>query len=113
MGTGDETRYAYEPDAVYAPGETLVEWLDEHGMTQAELASRMGLSIEHINQIAKGRAPVTTETALGLERITRVPAAFWNNLELNYRAHLTRCAALDAADTGRVTAGVGCRRRRS
>ena len=92
MGTGTETRYAYEPDVVHAPGETLVEWLDERGMTQADLASRMGLSVEHINQIVKGAAPVTTETALGLEQVTRVPATFWNNLELNYRVHLARRA---------------------
>ncbi len=92
MGTRTETRYVYEPDLVYAPGETLVEWLDEHGMTQAELAARLGLSAKHVNQITKGSAPITTETALGLEQVTRVPAEFWNNLELNYRTHLTRCA---------------------
>ncbi|MYJ48761.1 MAG: ImmA/IrrE family metallo-endopeptidase [Acidimicrobiales bacterium] len=95
MDTRTETRYAYEPDIVYAPGETLIEWLDERGMTQADLAARMGLSAKHINQIAKGAAPVTTETALGLEQVTRVPAAVWNNLELNYRAYLTRCAELE------------------
>ncbi|MDE0320735.1 MAG: ImmA/IrrE family metallo-endopeptidase [Acidimicrobiaceae bacterium] len=95
MGTRTENRYTYEPDIVYAPGETLIEWLDEHGMTQTDLAARMGLSAKHVNQIAKGAAPVTTETALGLEQVTRVPAAFWNNLELNYRAHLTRCAELE------------------
>ncbi|WP_419943969.1 HigA family addiction module antitoxin [Candidatus Poriferisodalis sp.] len=94
MGTRTETRYAYEPEIVYAPGETLIEWLDERGMTQADLAARMGPSAKHINQIVKGAAPVTTETALGLEQVTRVPAAFWNNLELNYRAYLTRRAEL-------------------
>jgi len=92
MGTRTETRYVYEPDLVYAPGETLVEWLDEQGMTQAELAARLGLSAKHINQITKGAAPITTETAFGLEQVTRVPAEFWNNLELNYRAYITRCA---------------------
>lgn len=77
-----------ELDAVYPPGETLVEWLDEHGTTQLELAARLGLPVGHVNQIANGSAPITTETALGLEQVTRVPAALWKNLELNYRAHL-------------------------
>ncbi len=86
--SGDASRI--ESDLVYPPGETLVEWLDEYGMTQAELAARLGLSAKHIKQIAKGAAPITIETALGLEQVTRVPAEFWNNLELNYRAHLTR-----------------------
>ena len=77
-----------QPDTVYPPGETLVEWLDEHGMTQVELAARLGLSAEHVNQIANGSAAITTRTALGLEQVTRVPASLWSNLELNYRAHL-------------------------
>ncbi len=92
MGTRTQTGYSYEPDFVYPPGETLMEWLDERGMTQAELAVRLGLSAKHINQIIKGAAPITTETALGLEQVTRVPAEVWNNLELSYRAYLTRCA---------------------
>lgn len=65
MGTGTETSYAYEPDVVYAPGETLAEWLGEHDMTQTDLASRAGQSAEHINQMVEGAAPVTTEAALG------------------------------------------------
>ncbi len=79
-----------ELDTVYPPGETLVEWLDEQGMTQLEIAARLGLSVEQVDEIANGSAPITIETALGLEQVTRVPAEFWNNLELNYRAHLTR-----------------------
>ncbi|WP_419837778.1 helix-turn-helix transcriptional regulator [Candidatus Poriferisodalis sp.] len=92
MGTRTEPRYAYEPDTVFPPGETLAEWLDERGMTQVELAARTGLSPKHVNQIVKGAAPITTETALGLERVTGVPAHLWNSLEISYRSHLTRCA---------------------
>lgn len=34
------------------------------------------------------------ETALCLDQVTGVPAAIWNNLELNYRAYVTRCVEL-------------------
>ena len=97
-----EPRFAYEPDLIYPPGETLVEWLDEHNMTQTELAARTGLSAKHVNQIAKGAAPITTETALGLERVTGVPAQLWSRLEISYRSHLTQLAEQErlAADTG-------------
>lgn len=57
-------------------------------MTHVELAARLGLSVGHVNQIANGSVSITTETAVGLEQVTRVPAALWKNLELNYRAHL-------------------------
>ena len=82
--------YAYGPDLVLPPGETLLEVLEEKGMTQAELATRTGLSTKHINQIVKGRAPVTAETSLLLERTTGVAARVWSNLETAYREHLHR-----------------------
>ncbi len=92
MGVQSKARYTYEPDVVFPPGDTLAEWLNERGMTQAELATRAGLSTKHVNQIVKGAAPITTETALGLERVTGVPTHVWNNLEMFYRSHLTRRA---------------------
>ena len=102
MSTRSGPRYAYEPDTVFPPGDTLAEWLDERGMTQAELAARTGLSTKHINQIVKGVAPVTPETALGLESVTRVSAHLWSSLEVSYRSHLTRCAESErlAQDAG-------------
>ena len=86
MGTQAETRYAYEPDVVYSPGETLREWLDEHDMTQAELAARAELSTKHINEVVAGIAPITAETALQLERVAGVPAGLWSGLEASYRS---------------------------
>lgn len=90
MGTTPTTAYTYAPNLVLPPGDTLLEVLEERGMTQAELAARTGLSTKHINQIAKGRAPVTTETSLLLERATGVTARVWSNLEIAYREHTYR-----------------------
>lgn len=84
------TEFRYEPDHVFPPGETLVEVLAERGMTQAELAARTGLSAKHINQIVKGIAPISPDTALRLESTTGVPARVWSNLEIAYREHETR-----------------------
>ena len=92
MGVQSNARYTYEPDVVFPPGDTLADWLNDRGMTQAELATRAGLSTKHVNQMVKGAAPITTETALRLERVTGVPTHVWNNLEMSYRSHLTRLA---------------------
>ena len=92
VGARSERCFLHEPNAVYPPGETLAEWLDENGVSLAELAAEARLSVEHVNQIVSGSAPLTAQAALGLERVTRVPAEFWHNLEMNYRAHLARCA---------------------
>jgi len=73
------------PDYLVTPGEVLEDYLDDLGMTQAELADRMGLAKKTINEIIKGKAHITTETALKLERTLGRPAHFWCNLERQYQ----------------------------
>jgi addiction module HigA family antidote len=80
----------YVPDVVSLPGETLLEILEERGMTQAELADRTGRPKKTINEIIKGKAALTPETAIQLERVLGTPASFWNNREQNYRDWLAR-----------------------
>jgi HTH-type transcriptional regulator/antitoxin HigA len=80
----------YTPDVVSVPGETLQEVLDERGISQAELANRTGRPKKTINEIIQGKTAITPETALQLERVLGVPAAFWTNLEASYRANLAR-----------------------
>ena len=82
--------YEYEPDEVLAPGETLTEVLEDLDMTQADLSKRTGLSAKHVNQMVNGAASITPETALKLEKATRVRARVWNTLEAAYREHLSR-----------------------
>lgn len=82
--------HAFRPDYVIAPGETLRDRLAEMNLSQAELAARAGMSTKHVNQIIQGNAPISLETAVALERITRVPASFWNRREADYRVALLR-----------------------
>lgn len=85
-----EIGYPFQPDYAIPPGETLQETLGGVGMTQAQLAERTGLTTKTINLIVKGKAPVTPETALQLERVLGTPASFWNNRERQYRETLAR-----------------------
>src|SRR5437763_8678649 len=59
-------------------------------MTQRELAHRMGRPVKTINEIIRGKAAITPETALQLERVLGVPARFWNNRERGYREYLVQ-----------------------
>jgi len=79
-----------QSDVVSPPGETLGKMLDERGMSQAELAERTGRPKKTINEIVKGKASITAETALQLERVLGAPAAFWNSREREYQEHLAR-----------------------
>ncbi len=82
----------YQPDFVTPPGETLEETLEAIGMTQADLAKRMGRPVKTINEIIQGKAAITADTALQLERVLGVPASFWNNREYDYREARARIA---------------------
>jgi len=80
----------FNPDYISPPGDTLQDILDEKGMTQIELSKRTGRKTKTINQIIKGIAPITPETAIQLERTLGVPASFWNNREKLYREKLAQ-----------------------
>ena len=84
------THTQYRPDYVSPPGETLLEALEEREMTQAELAQRTGRPKKTINEIVKGKAAITPETALQFERVLGIPATFWNKREQQYREALAR-----------------------
>lgn len=70
------------------PGDSIQEIIDELKMSQAELAERLGRSIPKLNELIKGKAPITKETATKLEYVLNVPANFWINLERQYQDEL-------------------------
>lgn len=82
--------YPYKPDYAVPPGDSLAEVLASLSMTQADLANRMGRPLKTINEIIKGKAAITADTALQLERVIGGTASFWINLERNYRDALAR-----------------------
>lgn len=90
-----KSKLLYQPDIVSAPGVTLLDLLEERGMTQVALAERIGRPLKTINEIIKGKAAITSETAIQLERALGTPAAFWNQREANYRAYLAQQKELE------------------
>jgi len=78
------------PDYGSLPGDTLRDVLERLGLTQSDLAERMGRPKKTINEIVQGKAAITPETALQFERVLGIPASFWNNLERSYRAAQAR-----------------------
>lgn len=80
----EQIKNQYLPDYISAPGETLLEALEERGMSQAELARRAGRPKKTINEIVKGKTAITPETALQLERVLGIPTRFWINRQQHY-----------------------------
>ncbi len=81
---------SFAPSYAIPPGATLHEMLEHLGLSQAELAERTGRPKKTINEIVKGKAAITPDTALQFERVLGPPASFWNSLEQNYRSSKAR-----------------------
>lgn len=68
------------------PGETIADVLEERRITQAELASRTGVSPAYVSNVIAGKKGISANFAMGLEYALSVPKSFWLNLQANYEA---------------------------
>ena len=67
------------------PGEMLLEeFLKPSGLTQVQLASHIGVPVQRINEIVKGKRGITPETAWLLSQAFGTTPEFWTNLQANY-----------------------------
>lgn len=74
------------PDVAIPPGEYLAEEIEARGMSQKDLAKRMGRPLNTINEIINSKKSITAVTALQLEKVMpEIPARFWLNLEIDYQ----------------------------
>lgn len=85
----------YRSETVSPPGKTIADMLEDLGMSQAELARRLGRPTNKLNQIIKGTKAITADTALELESVLGLPASFWLNREQNYRLALSERERLE------------------
>lgn len=70
------------------PGIIFREFYRQAGtrdeVSQAECARRMGISINRLNEIERGKRGVSPETAVLLEALTGASAEMWCNLQMHH-----------------------------
>ena len=67
------------------PGVILAtEFLGPLGMTQVQLAKKLGIPVQRINELIRGKRGVTAETAWLLGGEFRTGPEFWMNLQALY-----------------------------
>jgi addiction module HigA family antidote len=67
------------------PGTILQQdYLLDRGLSQSELARRVGCSHAKVNEVINGHRGVTPRFALDLERVLGTPAAMWLSLQLEF-----------------------------
>lgn len=76
----------YRPAALSPPGQTISDLLEERGIRQTELATRMDVTPKFVNELIAGKAGITPATALALEKALDVPADFWLVRDAHYQA---------------------------
>ncbi len=73
------------------PGRILVkDFLEPLRMSQTTLAARLGISLQRVNEICKGKRGISPETAWLLYKQFGVEPQFWMNLQTNHDLSRTR-----------------------
>lgn len=60
------------------------EFLNPLGLTQTEVAQRLGVPVGRINQILQDKRAVTADTAIRLSRVLGMSAEFWLGLQTDW-----------------------------
>lgn len=70
------------------PGEMLLEeFLKPLGLTQAETARELGMSLNRLNELVLGKRGVTADTALRLARRFKTTPQLWMHLQADWDLH--------------------------
>lgn len=72
------------------PGDTIQETIDTIGMSQAELAKRMGWTKKKLKDIINEHEPITLKTAILFEHVLGIAASFWMTRENEYHMELAK-----------------------
>jgi len=67
------------------PGEILLEeFLKPLGVTQVAFARHIGVSVQRVNELIRGKRGITPETAWLLAQALGTTPQFWVNLQTNH-----------------------------
>lgn len=66
----------------------MADEFDFLSLSITDVAVRTGISKKHLSNILNGKASITSEVAIKLEKVTGTNASLWNNLSRNYQASL-------------------------
>lgn len=63
---------------------SLEEFLKPLNLTQVQAAEKMGISLNRLNELIRGKRGVTADTALRLAKLLNTTPEFWLNLQNAY-----------------------------
>jgi HTH-type transcriptional regulator/antitoxin HigA len=90
----------FETGWTSAPGDTVMDILEERGMTLSAFAQQMNIPLEQIDQLITGRNPITAEIAQKLQAVLGASDTFWLSRESKYREDEMRFAREISSEIG-------------
>ena len=85
-----ETQTNYIPFKETHPGTLLKDELDARNIQQAEFAIEIGMQKTMLNEIIKGKRPITPDLAIILESALEIPADYWMRFQTQYEIDVAR-----------------------
>jgi HTH-type transcriptional regulator / antitoxin HigA len=78
------------PDWTSTPGDTIVDILEERGLSFTEFAQRIEQTPEYAEDLLQGRAAITIAIARRLERVLGASVEFWMSRDFRYREDIAK-----------------------
>ncbi|HDU5040857.1 TPA: ImmA/IrrE family metallo-endopeptidase [Klebsiella aerogenes] len=78
----------FNPDWVSPPGDTIIDLMDEHGLSDEQLSRKMGLPLPKGQKLLKGEICLDEVIATKLQDIFNVSISFWLKREMAYRSQV-------------------------
>jgi len=73
------------------PGVLIKDELEANtDLSQRDLANEPGVKPYFLNEIIKGKRPVTADVAIFLEKIMKIPTEYWMKFQSQYEIDKTR-----------------------
>jgi HTH-type transcriptional regulator / antitoxin HigA len=80
----------FQPDWLSAPGGTILDVLEERGMSAKEFAKLLDYSQQRVEKLLNGREAITKDVAKLLSKRLGGSERFWISRESNYRDEVAR-----------------------
>lgn len=81
---------SFLPDWVSPPGETILDFLNEQGLSPSDFAQEIDTTIENTHQLLRGEREINSDLAVKLTQIVGGSPDFWLSREEQFRAGLDR-----------------------
>ncbi len=81
---------SFSPDWISPPGNTIAQILREREMSTFEFAMEIEQSLDDVQALLDGRAPISIATARQLARVLGASVEFWMSRDCQYRDNAAR-----------------------